>query len=48
MFSISKKYFAIGVVAFFVTQAGHFLSAQSSGPVRLEKSTKLALDLDTQ
>lgn len=47
MFSSSPKCAAVGLVVLMIVEGGHSLIAQSSGPLRLEKGTKLALDLDT-
>lgn len=47
MFSRTSKCAAIGSMIFFMAQGGRSLNAQSAAPLRLEKATKLALDLDT-
>ena len=47
MFIGSKKCASIGWLVFILAQGGHSLSAQTPVALRLEKGTKLALDLDT-
>ena len=47
MTSHSTKRIAAALVAFCIAQSGRPMFAQSAHPVRLDKGTKIALDLDT-